>query len=248
MSYVYEYKEYVDLRETVLDLRNQPTITRDNVLINIQPLLRYKVNNSARLAYETSDVINSVQKIVQTSLRAIVGEMGLDDTLASREEIQKQMMSKIEGVCNNWGITVLGLELLEISTTDDIQRSMNQMIISERTRRTMKVKADGRAEAMKLEAEGRCTAIKTNSQGEAESEKIIALANSQAKLMIADSEAQSVKIMKEALAEYDVNPAQYLVALKYLETLQEIISYASDATIYMPIETDVIGDLSTISS
>lgn len=217
-------------------------------MINIQPLLRYKVNNSARLAYETSDVINSVQKIVQTSLRAIVGEMGLDDTLASREEIQKQMMSKIEGVCNNWGITVLGLELLEISTTDDIQKSMNQMIISERTRRTMKVKADGRAEAMKLEAEGRCTAIKTNSQGEAESQKIIALAESQAKLMIAESEAQSVKIMKEALSEYDVNPAQYIIALKYLEALQDIVCHSSSTTIYMPIETDVIGDLSTISS
>lgn len=206
------------------------------------------MNNSARLAYETSDVINSVQKIVQTSLRAIVGEMGLDDTLASREEIQKQMMSKIEGVCNNWGITVLGLELLEISTTDDIQKSMNQMIISERTRRTMKVKADGRAEAMKLEAEGRCTAVKTNSQGEAESQKIIALAESQAKLMIAESEAQSVKIMKEALSEFDVNPAQYIIALKYLEALQDIVFHSSSTTIYMPIETDVIGDLSTISS
>lgn len=246
---VYNYVDmkYADFRETVLDLRLQKTITRDNVEIMIQPLLRYKINNAVRLAYETSDVINSVQKLVQTSLRSIVGEMGLDDTLASREEIQRLMLNKISNICNNWGITVIGLELLEINTTYDIQESMHQQIISERVRRTTKVKAEGEAEKMKLEEEGKCTARKTIATGEAEREKIIAQAQSQAKLAVAESEAKSITIMKETLQEFDINPAQYLIAIKYLETLQEIVIKASSRKIYLPLETDVVGALNEIN-
>ena len=88
---------------------------------------------------------------MQTSLRSVIGDMGLDDTLASREEIEKLVSNKVCKVCQDWGLTVMGVDLLEIDPTDTIQRAMHEQIRAERYRRTQKVTAEGYAEQVRLE-------------------------------------------------------------------------------------------------
>lgn len=92
-----------------------------------------------------------MERLVQTSLRSVIGDMGLDDTLASREEIEKLVSNKVCKVCQDWGLTVMGVDLLEIDPTDTIQHAMHEQIRAERYRRTQKVTAEGYAEQVRLE-------------------------------------------------------------------------------------------------
>ena len=91
-------------------------------------------------------MIEAVERLVQTSLRSVIGDMGLDDTLASREEIEKLVSNKVCKVCQDWGLTISGVDLLEIDPTDTIQAAMHEQIRAERYRRTQKVTAEVRLE------------------------------------------------------------------------------------------------------
>ena len=92
-----------------------------------------------------------MERLVQTSLRSVIGDMGLDDTLASREEIEKLVSNKVCKTCQDWGLTISGIDLLEIDPTNTIQTAMHEQIRAERYRRTQKVTAEGYAERVRLE-------------------------------------------------------------------------------------------------
>lgn len=96
----------IDMRQNVMDFNLQTIITRDNVEIGVHPLLLFELVDPIRVAYETYDLHHAVEKLVQTTLRSIIGDMGLDDTLASREEINRGILKKIDHVCWNWGIKI----------------------------------------------------------------------------------------------------------------------------------------------
>ena len=150
----------MNLRQTIFDLPLQSIITRDNVEITVHPMMVIQITDPVRVAYEvvvgsgvhsqTYDLIEAVERLVQTSLRSVIGDMGLDDTLASREEIEKLVSNK---VCQDWGLTISGVDLLEIDPTDTIQAAMHEQIRAERYRRTQKVTAEGYAEQVRLEGE-----------------------------------------------------------------------------------------------
>ncbi len=113
-------------------------------------------------ASQTFDLQHAIEKLVQTTLRSVIGDMGLDDTLASREEIQRQLSKKITGICKNWGLLIKGVELLEITPNYSIQEAMHMQIKAERVRRTAKVEAEGYAEQTRLLAEGTAQAMKVS--------------------------------------------------------------------------------------
>ena len=96
----------LDMRQRVMDFVIQTIITRDNVEIGVHPMIFFEFINPIRIAYETYDLHHAVEKLVQTTLRSIIGDMGLDDTLASREEINRGIVQKISHVCLNWGIKI----------------------------------------------------------------------------------------------------------------------------------------------
>ena len=153
----------MNLRQTIFDLPLQSIITRDNVEITVHPMMVIQITDPVRVAYEvvvgsgvhsqTYDLIEAVERLVQTSLRSVIGDMGLDDTLASREEIEKLVSNKVCKVCQDWGLTISGVDLLEIDPTDTIQAAMHEQIRAERYRRTQKVPAEGYAEQVRLEGE-----------------------------------------------------------------------------------------------
>ena len=136
----------MNLRQTIFDLPLQSIITRDNVEITVHPMMVIQITDPVRVAYEvvvgsgvhsqTYDLIEAVERLVQTSLRSVIGDMGLDDTLASREEIEKLVSNKVCKVCQDWGLTISGVDLLEIDPTDTIQAAMHEQIRAERYRRT----------------------------------------------------------------------------------------------------------------
>lgn len=233
----------IDLRVNIMDFPTQPIITRDNVEINVHPMILYKLIDPMRVAYETYDLAHAVEKLVQTNLRAIIGDMGMDDTLASREEINRALKTKIKKVCHNWGLDVQGVELLEISPSGPVQQAMHMQLIAERTRRANIVSADGERLKKKMGAEGKCEMKKSISKGTQRQTEIIAKGESDARKLIADANARALGIVGEAVKKYDVSPTQYMIALNYIETFRSIISFAKSRKVFFPYESDIVGTL-----
>lgn len=115
----------IDLREQVMDFPLQTIITRDNVELQVHPMLIYRISDPVRAVYETYDLAHAVEKLLQTSLRSVIGDMGLDDTLASREEINRTVSQKISLIFQNWGFSLLKVEILEILPTHSIQGKLH---------------------------------------------------------------------------------------------------------------------------
>lgn len=185
--------------------------------------------------------MEAVERLVQTSLRSVIGDMGLDDTLASRQEIEKLVSNKVCKICQDWGLTVSGVDLLEIDPTPTIQRAMHGQITAERYRRTQKVMAEGAAEKLRLQAEGNCQAMKTRATGDSSSVKSIAEGNRNARLIVAEKTAESLNVVASALKNVTNDPTQYLIGIQYIEMLRAIARNAQDVTVYLPLQTNVGG-------
>jgi len=231
----------IDLRETVMDFPLQSIITRDNVEIRIHPMLLYKIEDPVRACYEVYDLAHAVEKLVQTTLRSIIGDMGLDDTLASREEINRTLTQKISNVVLNWGFRLLKVELLEILPTPTIQEAMHKQIAAERMRRAAIITADGYRERVKTEAEGECQSMIALSKGDQQSGVTQAKGQGDARLIKANAEAEAVRIVGAALKDFNIDTTQYLVGIKYIETFTNLAVQATKRLIYFPYETDVVG-------
>lgn len=234
----------IDMRENVMDFPSQPVITRDNVEIQVHPMCLYKLIDPVRVAYETYDLAHAVEKLVQTALRSIVGDMGLDDTLASREEIERGLRQKIYRVCHNWGLEIMSVELLEITPTPSVQEAMVAQLSAERVRRASIVEADGFREMMKTEAEGQCQAQVAIAAGTQRVTVLHAKGRADSRVMLAKAEADALAILDDSLAEFGVNAASFSIGLKYIETFSAIASHAKSRMVYMPFETDVVGAIS----
>jgi len=237
------HKVVIDLREDLMDFPQQPVITRDNVEIQVHPMVLYRKFDPVRVAYETFDLAHAVEKLVQTSLRSVIGDMGLDDTLASREEIQRLLMYKIRKTCQNWGCYIVSVELLEIIVPSAVQSAMHQQLTAERVRRAKVVTAEGQREKMKTEAEGSCQSQIAFATGASRVEIQRSTGLSQSRKIIAKAEADAVTIVAKELSGLGVNPTQYLIGMRYIDVFTDICKYAASRRVYFPFETNVVGAL-----
>lgn len=237
----------IDLRETVMDFPNQPVVTRDNVKIDVHPMLLVRVIDPVRLCYETYDPPHALEKLVQTTLRSIIGEMGLDDTLCSREEIERSLKSKISRIAFDWGLQINSIEILEITPTPVVQTAMHQQLSAERIRRAAIVSADGQREKMKLEAEGECQSAIALATGDKQVAIVRSQGQAEARRLIARAEADSVRIIGSALAEYGVDPTQYIIGCKYIESLTALAGNARSREVFFPLQTDIAGALTAVN-
>jgi regulator of protease activity HflC (stomatin/prohibitin superfamily) len=226
-----------------MDFKAQKVITRDNVEIQVHPMILYRLFDPCRVAYETYDLAHAVQKLVQTTIRSIIGDMGLDDTLASREEIQRLLMFKICKTCQNWGCRIENVELLEIAPGDRVQAAMHKQLAAERTKRAMVVSANGVREKMKTRAEGYCQSQIALATGAAQVSVQNAKGLAEARVLIAKAEAGAVETIAKELKPFGVNPTQYLIGLRYIDTFAQISRDALHRKIYFPYETDTVGAL-----
>jgi len=237
----------IDLREQVLDFQSQSIITRDNVEITVHPMLLYQLMDPVKVAYQTYDLPNAVGNLVRTSLRSIIGDMGLDDTLASREEINRAMHLKIARVCLDWGMKITQVEVLEIQPTRSIQEAMHKQLSAERIRRAAIVTAEGYREQVRTEAEGESQAAIAVSTGEAAVKRLHAEGQAKAKEVLAEAEAKSVEALADTLRLFGVEPTQYIVGLRYLETFQLIAKAAHSRHIIFPYEANLHGLVKDLS-
>src|SRR3982751_4084471 len=207
----------IDLREQVLNFPSQPVITKDNVTIDIDAVLYYRVADPQKATYAVQNLPYALETLTRTTLRNIVGEMELDATLASRDVINKRMREVIEEASIGWGVDVTRVELQSIEPPREIQQSMELQMRAERERRAAVTNAEASKRAAVLEAEGQREAQVRKAEGEKEAAILRAQGMAEARLALANAEAEAIRRVAESLP--DGQAAPYLLALKSFKAL-----------------------------
>lgn len=240
MSYV------IDLRENVIDFPPQPVITKDNVTMQIDTVVYYRVTDPARYVFEIANPITAIENLTATTLRNIIGELDLDETLTSRDIINTKMRVILDEATDKWGIKVNRVELKNIMPPHDIQVAMEKQMRAERERRESILQAEGsksssilqaegekqslilraeaKKEAMVREAEGQKLSSILHAEGEAEAIRQLAIAKAQGEaeviLRVQEATAKGLRDVFLAMKESDVD--DNILALKSIEALEKV--------------------------
>lgn len=237
-------KERIDLRETVYDFPKQNVITRDNVGTEINALLYYQVMDPVKAVYEIENLPLAIEKLTQTTLRNVIGELDLDECLTSRDTINAKLRQILDEASNKWGVKVNRVELQDINPPRDIREAMEKQMRAERDRRAQIIDAEGSKRAMILQAEGIQQKQINEAEGQKQAQILEAEGDAQARIRRAQGEAEAIRMVTEAIKGTKADPANYLIAMKYLETLSDMTSGQDNKVIYMPYEAT--GVLSSV--
>ncbi len=237
----------IDLREQVYDFPSQSVITKDNVMTEINALLYFQIVDVAKAVYEISDLSTAIEKLTQTTLRNVIGELELDETLVSRDTINSKLRSVLDDATNKWGVKVTRVELQDIMPPESIKEAMEKQMQAERDKRAEILKADGEKQAEILRSEGKKMAEINAAEAEQQACILKAKGQAEAQIMQAEAEKRALELISEAVAKQKSDPVNYLLAVKYIEGLKEMTAGQDTKTIYLPYEaTSVLGSLGTI--
>ena len=238
--------EKVDTRVEVLDISRQTNITKDNVPLSIDVLvyLRVDVANAERSVLEVEDYRYAVRGLATTTMRAVIGDMALDEVLSQRDRINELIRTRLDTETERWGIKVTNVEIREVDPPADVQDAMNQQMNSERERRAAVLQADGIKEAAITVAEGEKQAAILKAEGNRASEILNAQGDQQATVLRAEGYAEALKAIHGVAQGVDANT----MTLQYVDALKELGS--GDSTKFvLPLElTKMLGNLGAFTS
>lgn len=234
----FKLRERVDLRETVFDFPKQSVITKDNVVTEINAMIYFQITDPVKSVYEINNLPNAIEKLTQTTLRNVIGELDLDDCLTSRDTINNKLRTILDDATNKWGVKVNRVELQDINPPQDIKEAMEKQMRAERNRRAQIIEAEGTKKAAILEAEGRKGADINEAEGAKQAKILKAEGEAAARIQVAEAEAEAIRKITEAVAETKADPTQYLIAVKYIDTIEQVLREggAGQKTVFMPYE------------
>lgn len=237
----------IDLREAVYDFPEQSVITKDNVNVTIDALLYYQIFDPVRAMYEIVNLSLAIEKLTQTSLRSLIGGLELDETLSSRDVINSRLQKILDAATDKWGIKVSRVELQDIIPPDSIKEAMEKQMRAERDKRASILESEGQKRSQILESEGFRESEIKRAEGKKQSEVLKAEGESQARITIAEAEAKAIQIIAKVISSNEKNTTNYLIATKYINTLEKMVSGKDNKTVYIPFEaTGVLGSLGGI--
>jgi regulator of protease activity HflC (stomatin/prohibitin superfamily) len=229
----------VDLREIYFDVEPQTCITKDNAPLSIDFLVYMKVINAVHSVLEVEEFRGASRGIAVTTLRALVGDMLLDDVLSKRDQLNELLQGKLDEVTNRWGIKVTAVEIREIIPPREIQDAMSRQMSAERHRRATVTEADGQREAAIIEAEGSKQARILNAEGQRQAEILEAEGNRQAEILEAEGYAQRLEKIFEIAQGIDSRT----ISLEYLDTLKDLGTGESTKFIFPTEFMTLLGPL-----
>ena len=237
----------IDMREQVYDFDKQSVITKDNVMTEINALLYFQIVDPTKAVYEIQNLPVAIEKLTQTTLRNVVGEMELDETLTSRDTINSKLRTVLDDATNKWGVKVNRVELQDITPPESIRRTMELQMQAERNRRAEILKAEGEKQAQILNSEGEKQAEINAAEAEKQANILKAEGEARAKVLQAEAEATAIRNISESVANTGADPVNYLLAVKYIEALKEVAGGQDNKTVYLPYEaTNMLGSLGGI--
>ncbi|MFO8062648.1 MAG: SPFH domain-containing protein [bacterium] len=223
----------IDLREQVLDFDPQPVITEDNVTMQIDSVIYFQIVDPKKSVYEINDLIVAIEKLTITTLRNVIGDLTLDETLISRTKINTELQIILDEATDKWGVKVNRVELKNINPPQGIQEAMTKQMKAEREKRSIILLAEGDKQSRILRAEGeRESAIKS-----AEGDK-------QADILRAEGQGKAIDLVFNAI--HEGRATEDVIAIKYLETLEKLADGKS-SKIFIPYEaTGILSSLGSI--
>lgn len=233
----------IDLREQMYDFPRQNVITKDNVSITINALIYFQIVHSKSAVYEIENLPDAIEKLTQTTLRNLVGQMDLQETLTSRGKINDELRATLDDATNKWGVKVNRVEIQDIFPPADIQASMDKLMKADRDKQARITEAEGLKEAAIRNAEGEREAAIRTAEGAKQAEILRAEGVAKARIIEAEAEKEAIFRIINAL-EGKGQPDKYLIAMKYLETMKDITSGKDNKVVYMPYEAT--GILSSV--
>lgn len=236
----------IDLREQVYDFPSQQVITRDNVTTEINALLYFQIVDPKKAVYEIDNLPNAIEKLTQTSLRNVIGELELDETLTSRDTINSKLQVILDEATNKWGVKVNRVELQDITPPQSVRVAMEKQMQAERNRRAEILNAEGMKQSLILKSEGEKASQINQAEAVKQSEILRAEGEAQAIILNAQAEAEAIRRVAEAVSATQTDPATYILAMKYIDTLKEMTSGKDNKTVFMPYEASSV--LSSIGS
>ena len=242
----YRYSSNIDLREQVYDFPKQNVITKDNVQTEIDALLYFQIVDPFKAVYEINNLPNAIEKLTQTTLRNIIGELELDETLTSRDTINTKLRAVLDDATDKWGVKVNRVELQDITPPESVLTAMEKQMQAERNKRATILTSEGKKASDILQSEGEKAAM--INRAEAEKQQAILKAEGEAQARIRRAEAEAIAIEKVAAAVgQSTNPANYLLAQKYIQMLQQLAEGDKTKTVYLPYEaTNLMGSIGGI--
>ena len=217
----------VSLKEQVLDYPPQPVITKDNVTMQIDTVVYYQITDPKLYTYGVERPMMAMETLTATTLRNIIGDLELDQTLTSRDVINTKMRAILDEATDPWGIKVNRVELKNILPPQDIQNSMEKQMKAERDRRQAILQAEGTKRSQILVAEGEKEAAILKADAEKQAAILKAEAEKQAAILKADGEAQAIMAVQKAMADSlallnEKAPNDQVIKLKALEAMQKV--------------------------
>jgi len=227
----------IDLREQFTDLAPQPVITRDNVTIMVDSIIYWQITDPIKAVYEVNDLVGGIIQLTITAMRNVIGELDLDHALTSRDTINHKLRGILDDATHKWGVKVTRVELRNINPPEDVRIVMEKQMTAERNRRALVLQADGERQAAITRAEGEKQAAITRAEGEKQALILGAEGAAQARLTAATAESESIRRIAEGIVGGQGNPAQYLIMMKYIESLRDMSRSQNAKIVFMPVET-----------
>ncbi len=249
IPFVDRISNVVTLKEIVKDFPPQPVITKDNVTMQIDTVVYFQITDAKLYTYGVENPINAIENLTATTLRNLIGELELDQTLTSRDIINTKMRAILDEATDPWGIKINRVEVKNIITPRDIQEAMEKQMRAERERREKILQAEGEKKSNILIAEGQKESAILRAEADKESKIRIAEGEAEAMLKLKQAEADGIRLLQEAeaqginmLKQADANEA--VLRLKGFDALKDLAN--GEATkIIVPSDMQGIATLGT---
>ena len=249
LPFVEKVVKRVSLKENVVDFPPQTVITRDNVTVSIDTVIFFQVTDAKKYTYGVNDPLSAIENLTATTLRNIIGDLELDQTLTSRESINSRMSIALDEATDAWGIKVNRVELKDITPPQAIRTAMEKQMKAERERREAILQAEGEKQSAILVAEGQKQSLVLRAEADKQAKILAAEADKQAQILAAEGEAQAILSVQEASARgikmvKEAGADQAVLALKRLETLSQVADGQS-TKIIIPSDIQALAGLCT---
>jgi regulator of protease activity HflC (stomatin/prohibitin superfamily) len=232
MPFVDRLKPLIDLREQVVSFPPQPVITEDNLVVGIDTVLYFTVNDPKSVTYEVANPLQAIEQITVTTLRNVIGSLTLEQALTSRDHINAQLRTVLDEATNKWGIRVNRVEIKSIDPPGSIQEAMEKQMRAERDRRAAILNAEGIKQSQILTAEGEKQAAVLTAEGA-----------KQAAILRAEGDAKAIATVFDAIHAGDPDPK--LLSYQYLQMLPELAKGDANKVFVIPSEfAEAFGGLS----
>ena len=217
----------VSLKEQVVDFAPQPVITKDNVTMQIDTVIYFQITDPKLYTYGVEQPMSAIENLTATTLRNIIGDLELDQSLTSRDHINTQMRAILDEATDPWGIKVNRVELKNIMPPKDIQDSMEKQMRAERERREAILQAEGQKQSQILVAEGEKQSAILRADAAKQAKIMEAEANKAARIMAAEAEAEAITKVQQATADAirlinEADPGKGVLTIRALETMQKV--------------------------